>query len=80
MVKRKTTALERVYLEKIGRRLQMHRMHRRLSIAELARAVDLSVSAVDWHESGRSAMSLLTAYRYCVELRISLDMLLGDNK
>lgn len=78
MRRRKISPLEQAYLEKIGRRLQMYRMQRKTSIAALAFAVDLSPSAVDWHESGRSSMSLLTAYRYSVALRVPLIDLLKE--
>lgn len=78
MPRRKISPLEQAYLEKIGRRLQMYRMQRKMPIAALARTIDLSSSAVDWHESGRSSMSLLTAYRYSVALRVPLTDLLKE--
>jgi len=66
-------------LEEIGMRVKMARMTRRMSQAQLAATLDVSIPYISHIEQGKQAMSVVTLHSICDKLEISADWLLRNN-
>ena len=68
--------------EIIGERLKKIRIERGLNAIEIAKAVNVSKSAISQIESGKNAPDIVTFFELCQLLDCSADWLLGlsDNK
>ena len=63
-------------LESIGNHLRAARLHRNISLREMARRIDVSPSFVSQVELGKARPSLGTLYSFLSELGLSLDELM----
>ena len=66
-------------LEEIGMRVKMARMTRRMSQAQLAATLDVSIPYISHIEQGKQAMSVVTLHAICDKLEVSADWLLRNN-
>ena len=64
--------------QQIGEKLKATRLQRNLTQAEVAERVGIDVTHISRLERGLSNPSLLTAYRICNVLNISLDFLFAS--
>lgn len=65
---------------RIGQRVKAIRKMKKLSQAELAEAVDLSVNYISFIETGKRHTSLETLIRIADELGVTIDHLLSGNQ
>ena len=66
-------------LEEIGMRVRMARMTRRMSQAQLAATLDVSIPYISHIEQGKQAMSIVTLHAICDKLEVSADWVLRNN-
>ena len=66
-------------LKEIGKRVRSARLEKRMTQAQLAAALDISVPYISHIEQGRQAMSVVVLQALCDELAVSADWILRNN-